>query len=216
LELVDLLGDTEVVCNSHQAEMEWGFRNCRTIWHGFSPHDFPEGSKGGGVFCMGERALVTRPHYNGYFVISEVRELLDPQICVRNLEVEDPPHTYPVDTNEWAKVKYENYARALGSHDVYVNATVRSPMPRTRAEAMMCGVVSVSLRNHDVDMFIESGKNGFVADSAEEIADQIQYVMKNPSQRERMAKASRITAMTTFGQDRYLADWSRLMHDLVG
>ena len=38
--LVDYLGDTLVICNSHQAQREWGFRRSRVIWHGFDPPNF--------------------------------------------------------------------------------------------------------------------------------------------------------------------------------
>ena len=39
--LVDYLGDTLVICNSHQAQREWGFRRSEVIWHGFDPTELP-------------------------------------------------------------------------------------------------------------------------------------------------------------------------------
>ncbi|KAF1719074.1 glycosyl transferase [Pseudoxanthomonas wuyuanensis] len=215
LELVELLKDVEVVCNSHQSMREWKFIKSRTIWHGFSPHEFPPGMKGAGVYAMAIRGLANRPHYNGYQVMRRVMEALGRDIRVSNLAVGDPSVQYTPRTYEWAKVKYENYVRSIGAKGIYLNTTVRSPMPRTRGEAMMAGVPTVSLRNHDVDMFIENGVNGFFTDTPEELADQVRYLFTHQEVRERMGKASRLTAMNVFNQDRYLAAWTQLIRDIM-
>ncbi|WP_454832136.1 glycosyltransferase family protein [Pseudoxanthomonas wuyuanensis] len=215
LELVELLKDVEVVCNSHQSMREWKFTRSRTIWHGFSPHEFPPGKKGAGVYAMGIRALANRPHYNGYQVMRRVVEVLGSDILVSNLSVGDPSVQYTPRTYDWAKVKYENYVRSISAKGIYLNTTVRSPMPRTRGEAMMAGVPTVSLRNHDVDLFIENGINGFFGDTAEELADQVRYLSTHPEVRDRMGEASRLTAMNVFNQDRYLAAWARLIRDVA-
>jgi glycosyltransferase involved in cell wall biosynthesis len=120
-----------------------------------------------------------------------------------------------VGTNDWAIAKYQNYVRELGRYSVYFNPTVRSPMPRARGEAMMAGLVSVSLRNHDVDLFIKNGVNGFYADSSEELAEQIYWLSERPSARKKIALASRNTAMDIFNQDRYLSSWSQLLNEIA-
>lgn len=213
--IVELLGDIPVVCNSAQAEFEWGFRNSRTIWHGFAPADFPLGSRLGGVLAMQQAALRNRPHYNGLFVYEDVVRELNGRVEVGYLNTPDPGEAYQYGTPEWATAKYQNYVRELGRHSVYLNTTVRSPMPRIRGEAMMTGVVSVSLRNHDVDLFIKNGINGFFGDSSEELAEQILWLSAHPEARDRMGLASRVTAMDIFNQDRYLSAWSELFRDLV-
>jgi glycosyltransferase involved in cell wall biosynthesis len=87
-------------------------------------------------------------------------------------------------------------------------------MPRTRGEAMMAGLVSVSLRNHDVVQFIRN-INGFYADAAEEMADYLRYLVRNSPACERIALASRRTALDIFNLDRYLASWSTLLTRLT-
>ncbi len=89
-------------------------------------------------------------------------------------------------------------------------------MPRSRGEAMMAGLVSVSMRNHDVDLFIKNGANGFYGDSPAELAEQLVWLATHPAQAEAMRRASRLTAMQVFNQDRYLADWSALLKRIVG
>jgi tetratricopeptide (TPR) repeat protein/glycosyltransferase involved in cell wall biosynthesis len=216
LELVDLLSKITVVCNSYQAQQEWQFKKSVVIWQGFSPHDFPPNMKGHGVLSMEADALTNRPHYNGYLVLQEVRRELGSDVFISAMSVPDPPVTYISRTNEWAKAKYENYVRELGSYSLYINPTVRSPMPRTRGEAMMAGLVTVSLRNHDVDKFIDNGLDGFYADSPDEMAEQIRYLVDRPDEQQKMGLKSRLKAMNVFNQDRYLAQWESLLKDVVG
>ena len=89
-------------------------------------------------------------------------------------------------------------------------------MPRTRGEAMMAGAITVSMRNHDVDQFIQNGVNGFFADSPEELAEQLRFLKHNPAAMNKMSAASRLTAMDQFNQDRYLSQWEKLLKELVG
>jgi len=213
-ELVAYLKDVLVVCNSHQAREEWGFHNSRTIWHGFSPHDYPEIARDGRVLTMLGAALENRPHYNGRFVVQRIEEILG-RGAVNPLRVPEPPKSYVKDTPDWAESKFRNYARAVGGYSVYLNPSLRSPMPRSRGEAMMLGLVSVSMRNHDVDLFIRNGQNGFFGDSAEELAEQIAYLIRNPSVTERIGDASRRTATDLFNQDRYLSAWSNIFAEFA-
>lgn len=214
--LVTMLKNIFVVCNSHQAKHEWRFARSTVVWHGFSPHDYPEGERRGGVLTMPAAALENRPHYNGMFVVRRVQELLGDNVPMEALRVADPPASYARYEHEWAESKFRLYTRAVGSFSVYVNPTLRSPMPRSRGEAMMLGLVSVSMRNHDVDLFIRNGINGFFADSPEELADQLAFLHRNPCARAKMSAASRRTAVDLFNQDRYLAEWSRIFSQLTG
>ena len=88
-------------------------------------------------------------------------------------------------------------------------------MPRTRGEAMMSGLVSVSLKNYDVDQFITNGTNGFYADTEEELSEYLKYLTRNQWSRERLGLASRRTALDLFNLDRYLASWSTLLARII-
>lgn len=213
-ELVEYLKEILVVCNSHQAREEWGFHQSRTIWHGFSPHEYPDLAHDGRVLTMLGAALENRPHYNGKFVIQRIEDVLGRGV-VNPLRVPEPPRSYANNTPAWAESKFRNYARAVGGYSIYLNPSLRSPMPRSRGEAMMLGLVSVSMRNHDVDLFIRNGQNGFFGDSPEELAEQIQYLLSNPSPTKRIGESSRRTAADLFNQDRYLAEWSSIFSEVA-
>ena len=79
----------------------------------------------------------------------------------------------------------------------------------------MCGVVPVSLKNHDVDMFIRSGENGFFADEPEALADFLTFLCRNQTECARIGAAARDTALTVFNHDRFLSTWAGLLHDLT-
>jgi hypothetical protein len=113
-ELVDLLSDVLVVCNSHQARHQWGFRNSMTIWHGFSPYEFPPGRHDRGILSMSRSALTRRPHYNGELIHDRTRDLLDGSMPISSLEVPDPVSAYDVKDQDWSIGKFQNYAATLG------------------------------------------------------------------------------------------------------
>jgi glycosyltransferase involved in cell wall biosynthesis len=216
-ELVDLIADRLVICNSHQARSEWGFRKSRTIWHGFSPHEYPLGPRDHGILSMGADAYVNRPHYNGQLAFNVISRLLvEIGIQVSTLSVDDPSSAYAPNTNDWAQTKYHNYARQLSQFGIFLNLTLRSPMPRTRGEAMMAGLVPVSMNNHDVDLFIVNGVNGFIGSTEGEINEYLQWLIGNPAKREKIGNEARRTAFDIFSQSRFLADWDSLIHDLIG
>jgi hypothetical protein len=210
-----LLKNIHVVCNSHQAKNEWQFHKSSVIWHGFSPYEFPPGTHEKACLTLPKRAFAERPLYRGKTCLNRVLELLD-GVCAVEYTAPPAPHPgYMPETQEWAVAKFQNYTRYLGEFAVYLNPTVNSPMPRSREEAMMTGVIPVSLRNHDVDMFIQNGVNGFNGDSAEELAEHIAWLVKNEKQRKEISRNARLTAMDLFNVDRYLAGWSKLIASLT-
>lgn len=215
VELVDFLRDTTVVCNSHQSKHEWGFANSQVIWHGFAPSEFNPGTHDLEVLVMQYQAMTNRPHYNGLYIYESVKRLVKGQVKIDCLSTPDPDFSRDAGIREWARAKYQNYVREIGRYHTYLNTSIRSPMPRSRAEAMLTGVVSVSLRNHDVDMFIKNGVNGFYGDTVEELSEQLRWLKNNAAKRDRMAAASLVTARDIFNQDRYLSEWNSLLSRVV-
>ena len=159
--LVDYVGDIHVVCNSYQAQAEWQFRRSSVIWHGFDPDEFRPATYERGILSPLGPLVLSRPHYRGYFLYQQVFSG-DTELRPSTLEVPEPQT--PRADNTYALAKFRRYVDELRRYSVYFNPTLRSPMPRARGEPMMCGLVTVSARNHDVDQFIENGVTGFFAD----------------------------------------------------
>ncbi|WP_157203957.1 glycosyltransferase [Methylomonas methanica] len=213
--LVEYVGDIEVVCNSHQARREWGFKRSRVIWHGFDPMEFPPARYEKGILSPLGPLVTSRPHYRGYYLHQRVfDETFPKQFWPSQLRVPDPDVDYF--GNVFALAKYRNYVNELRKYSVYFNPTLRSPMPRARAEPMMCGVVTVNADNHDVDMFIKHGVNGFYSNDPEELRDILLYLLRNPEKVSKIGAKARLTAIEVFNYERYLAEWTSLITDVLG
>lgn len=89
-------------------------------------------------------------------------------------------------------------------------------MPRARGEAMLCGLVTVSAKNHDVEMFVKNGINGFYADGVDELREYLLFLMKSPTSIKNIGMAGRRTAADVFNHDRYLAEWEETLSNLIG
>ena len=212
----DILGDTLVITNSHQAQKEWNFKNSKVIWHGLDPTEFPPATYEKGILVMGEKAMRNRPHYNGYLLYNEIMRELPTQYSPEHLSVPEPDKAYGNNNNYYARSKFNNYVRELGKYSIYLNSTLRSPMPRTRAEAMMCGLATVSAKNHDVELFIKNGVNGFYSDKPHELRDYLLYLCENPEIAREIGEAGRQTAMDLFNHDRFLMDWEKTIKYVLG
>jgi GT2 family glycosyltransferase len=211
-QLVEALRDVPVVCNSWQALDEWGFEDARVIWHGFDPQEFAPGTYERAVLTHG--ADPNRPHYRGESVYNEVLARLE------GVRIDTARHPgAPIlrrTTNAYAVRNFRSYVDHIRKYTAYLNTTLRSPMPRSRGEAMMCGVIPVCLRNHDVEHFIRHGVNGFVGDSAPELASYIEHLLAHPADARRIGESARRTAMDVFNNDRFLAEWCDLLGAITG
>jgi hypothetical protein len=208
------LADIPVVCASHQARQAWGFAASTVIWPGVSPLEFPPGDNAKACLTLPRRDMEAAPLAAGEAVGRRVAELVREVCAVDALDVPPPPPGYEPGSPEWSMAAFQNYARTLGQYAVYLNPTVDVPMPRRRLEAMVAGAIPVSLRNHDVDLFIQSGVNGFYADSAEELAEQVRWLVQNPRGREAIRRQAVTTAMDIGNVDRHLAAWADLLAKL--
>ena len=57
---------------------------------------------------------------------------------------------------EYGALWFRSYVDLVREYSVFFNPTLRSPMPRSRGEAMLSGLATVNAKNHDVERFIES------------------------------------------------------------
>jgi glycosyltransferase involved in cell wall biosynthesis len=213
--LVDYLGDVLVICNSHQAQREWGFKNSKVIWQGFDPIEFPQSTYRKGILSLG-KGIEERPYYRGLALYQQTLAGLPEHMVPDALSVSSPDISYEPNSNQYAYAKYRLYARTVGQYSVYFNPTLRSPMPRSRGEAMMSGLVTVSANNHDVEMFIENSENGFYSNEPLELREYLMFLCNNPDKAKQIGQRSRETAMDLFNHDRFLLQWQNLIAELVG
>lgn len=219
-EMVSSLGNTHVILNSYQAQSEWRFWSSSVIWHGFQPSEFYPISKSRHIITMGSEKIRQRPIYNGYFLFKKCMEILDPEelnLDIGTLEIKNSNIRIArtAHLQMWARAKFSRYREELARTSFYMNFTQRSPMPRTRGEGMMSGVVPVTTANHDAALFIKHGDNGFLFDSADEFKEVIRFVDRHPAKWEAWSRSARDTAIQEFHIDRYLREWEEIFRDIA-
>lgn len=209
------LANVEVVVNSHQAAADWAFHRSRVIWHGLDPQEFRDGSHELDIIHHG--VDLHRPHYRGAHALRAALGILESEPDLK-ISTHKHPLDAPVGRSDprFADFAFQGWLRHLGRHKVYLNTTLRSPMPRSRTEAMLCGAIPVSLDTHDVSRFVENGVNGFYSSSVEELAGFCRAVCRNEQMRERISRAARETAIDVFNHDRFLTEWVRLVEQTLG
>ena len=218
IELVNLLADIHVVCNSYQAQSEWNFKKSSVIWHGFSPSDYNcKINKSHNVLSMRLSAMEGRPYYNGLNNFNQVKKGLDlNKINMDHFDLQKCPLTDNIkDISYLGFNSFKSYINTLKGYGIYFNPTQRSPMPRSRGEAMMSGLASVSMKNHDVELFISNGINGFYSETVDEAVDYISFLRNNPLELTKVKLASRNTALKCFNIDRFLQDWENLIDTVI-
>lgn len=221
-----------VVCNSKQAFAEWGFEG-RAIIHGFDPREYPLGLRQSGVLITAANIL-TNNYFQGGWILehcagkirlnllgSDHRIGSDTRFNV--IKVPDPGSRLPgffrkrfphLEKWLWAREKFREYRKTIGSYSVYLNATQFSTMPRSRAEAMLCGLAVVTTPYYDIDQYVVHGKSGFLFREAEEAVEILQHLLENRDACLRMGLESRKTAEKAFHIDRYLSEWRALIRGL--
>jgi glycosyltransferase involved in cell wall biosynthesis len=215
--LVDFMADTLVVCNSHQAAAEWGFKKSKVIWHGFDPAEYPPARRAKKVLTVAE-SIKTRPHYRGYYLYEQVTRGLECDILspdMPNAVRVKEPSRHARSLEEYGAQWFRSYVDLVREYSIFFNPTLRSPMPRARGEAMLCGLATVSAKNHDVERFLENGVDGFYATDAKELEEQLRSLSRDERRAKKMGELGRAKAMRVFHLDRYLAEWQALLDELV-
>jgi glycosyltransferase involved in cell wall biosynthesis len=215
--LVEFMGDVLVVCNSHQAAFEWGFKRSKVIWHGFDPSEYPPARRAKKILTVAE-SIKTRPHYRGYYLYEKATRDLECDIVsadmpnsVRVLE----PSRHARSLGEFGEQWFRSYVDLVREYSIFFNPTLRSPMPRSRAEAMLCGLATVSAKSHDVERFVENGVDGFYASEPGELNEQLKFRLEDERRARAIGEAGREKAMRVFHVDRYLAEWQALLDELA-
>ncbi len=209
--MVDYLHDTLVICNSHQAQREWGFKNSKVIWQGFDPLLHAPCTGDGILTAVGQ--IRRRHHYRGYALYLDVMKRLNWQAAffgddLPNAITQDKlHHDWFASRNELGLAYYRQYLALLGRYGIFFNPTLRSPMPRTRGEAMMSGLALVTCDNHDASMFIDNGYNGYLCDDAEGIAAILTELAENRALRKTIGRRGRETALQLFHVNRFNGNW---------
>ena len=201
----EMVGDSIMVTNSHEAasEREWGWGY--PIIHGLDPAEWYDLPKEPRVFTSLSPAGCDE-YYN--------RDMMN-EVTRRARQ------TYGYDIY-WAKMNVktdgspDDYKDFLGRSLIYLDVSFRTPMNRARTEAMLSGACVVQVQGgHDLDRFAKHNENMvIVPNNPNAIVDTITDLIENRyEEAAQIGQNAKKMAMEKFGRARYRDDWMRLVTD---
>lgn len=199
------LSDYTLVFNSYKDKERWNLECPRqyVIWHGFDPDEWPSSDRSINKVLTVGRRISERDGVCGYRIIEEFGRSNVPIKLVGDnpaLDIQSPQ------SFDELREYYSQYA-------VYLNPTLRSPMPRGRGEAMMSGIPIITTNFYDESMFIEQGVNGFYSNNINELKEYAALLLADKGLQETLAQNARRTALERFHISRFLGDWKRVLSE---
>ncbi len=200
-QMQDFLGDLPVVTNSTTADRLWGLPNSRTILHGFSPEEWPQ------TDYADSRVVVVQSHQAGRHAQFRNHE------AVKKIEAAGIRLCWV-----GRDVKFSNwnaYREFLSHSSILLNPAHPSPNPRSRAEAMLCGLAIVTTKSQGEEAYLKSGENGYCSDDIDELITHLRTLQNDPDLTQRIGIAGRKTAQAWFHTDRFQKEWTELAQTLL-
>lgn len=105
----------------------------------------------------------------------------------------------------------QNLIRALREHDVFVNTSLRSPIPASLLEAASIGMPIVTTATCEIPTFFKDGENCLVFETYEECVEKTKELLGDRKLRKQLGAAARETILEHFNEERYVADWDNVL-----
>jgi glycosyltransferase involved in cell wall biosynthesis len=102
----------------------------------------------------------------------------------------------------------DDLIKAYNSYSLYLNPTRDSAMPRSRAEAAMCGLPIVTTDNFDIGRYFTNNKNAIMTNNTSDLKNGIRRLLESPQMREDYGAAAREVAIKNFNLSDYLEKWN--------
>ncbi|MCA9387251.1 glycosyltransferase family 4 protein [Candidatus Dojkabacteria bacterium] len=161
-----------------------------------SPHE----EKTNKVLYMGRIEQVKRPEK----IIEVAKQLPNTQFTIHGpfqgfqFKDETPSNVILKDKS------YEpsEFIQEAKEHDIFLLPSVRESFGIVGLEAMSQGLILLSTRTRGVTQYLSDGENGFLADSAEEIKEKIEYIYANWEKMEIIRENAFDTIVPAYTQER--------------
>jgi glycosyltransferase involved in cell wall biosynthesis len=115
-----------------------------------------------------------------------------------------------INRNDNVAESLEALVRIYNKYNVYFNPTQSSAMPRSRAEAVMCGMPLVSTNNFDIDLYFKNGKTAILSNNKDELLTGLKMLINNENMQKDYSLSSRQIAIEKFHIKDYLLKWNQI------
>lgn len=106
---------------------------------------------------------------------------------------------------------YPKLVEIYNSYSGYLNTTTHSAMPRSRAEAMMCGTPIITTSNYDTPLYFKHKQNCLIANTSSEMIDAINLLLSSKVIRQDLSNSGRESAIKYFNIIDYLEKWKQIL-----
>lgn len=106
---------------------------------------------------------------------------------------------------------YPKLVDIYNSYSGYLNTTLHSAMPRSRAEAMMCGLPIITTSNYDTPFYFKDRINCLIANDSSSMIKSIKILISDSKMQNDLSIAGRETAINFFNIKTYVERWKGVL-----
>ena len=103
---------------------------------------------------------------------------------------------------------FEEMKRIKSENSIYLNTTLRSPIPFSVLEAMACGMIVVSTPTCEIPRYIKNGQNGILCKDSRSFNIILNDILKNKSKYIKLGKKARIDVKNLASIDLFINKWN--------
>lgn len=179
------------------------YNGCENFYivHGYDPDEFInnyESKNGRGLSLI--NSFKSRGKILGYKTWSQVSKQVDVDLWGHGNE----DHSKQCRHTDSFKELIDLYNK----YSFYFNPTVDSAMPRSRAEAAMCGMPIVSTDNYEIGAYFKNKRSAIITNDKDELVAGMKKILSSKDEAEHYSSMARETAIRYFHIDHYLNRWS--------
>lgn len=178
--------------------------NAHTLHHMVNTERF-SGWKGGN----GRAMIMVNSFAGRKWAVGDVEEIMAIDEC-ENIDLYGANPGY-----ESIALSDDEVVEKLQEYDVFINTSLRSPIPASLLEAASVGTPIVSTATCEIPKFFKDNENIVFYDTMQECVDKTRELLQDEERRKRIGAAGRETVLKHFGKDRYIKAWDSILNTAI-
>lgn len=112
-------------------------------------------------------------------------------------------------------LSYDHLRDIKSRYAIYLNTSLRSPVPFALLEAMAAGMIVVSTPTCEIPFYIKNGSNGFLCKDAKSFNLLLKDILKDKKKYIRLGKQAKSSIRNTASIDLFLNKWNKTFKDIL-
>ena len=177
------------------------------IVHGFDPDEFTDlGLEDNGRILTVANVFRKRGNIMGYPLWQDLNKSFGKCDIIGHGNVDISTKIKEAET-------FDELIKAYNKYAIFLNTTIQSAMPRSRAEAAMCGLPIVSTDNFDISRYF-STNGSIITNNVSEMKLGIKKLLESKDMRDEYGHHSREMAIKHFHINDYISKWNQVFNGL--